>query len=176
MSLLGNGITALVTLLAVLLGGWLTIRNQDRLWNRDHARQWRDIRLEFYREFLSAYQQYVAFALEPTAKITAVPHPRRAKELMPFFDESGRPYKERFESAATAARLVSGFPETRNDLNMLVKHARAIAAARATATPGEIPSELFDAFLLAERTFQLSVRRELGLPAMSLDISTGLWS
>ncbi|MBM9503675.1 hypothetical protein [Actinacidiphila acididurans] len=45
MNLVSNGITAMVTLFAVVLGGWLSTRSQDQLWQREHVRQWRDIRL-----------------------------------------------------------------------------------------------------------------------------------
>ncbi|MFD0412508.1 hypothetical protein [Streptomyces sp. NPDC127108] len=102
MDVAGASITAGVALVGVLLGGWLSIRNQERLWQRDHARQWRDIRLSNYRDFVAAYRQYVAFALEPTANISAVPHPEREGDSTPFFDHVGRPYKERLDGAATA--------------------------------------------------------------------------
>ena len=94
-------LTATVTLAAVALGGLLTIRTQDRIWRRDHSRQWRDIRLPAYSEFVSAVRSYMAFVLEDDAKIRAVPHPRRPGEMMPFFDQSGRPYRERLESAVS---------------------------------------------------------------------------
>lgn len=106
MSVAGNAISALAVLSGVLLGGWLTIRNQDRQWHRDHQREWRDIRLRTYNEFVAAYRQYVAFAVDPAARITAVPHPWAADELMPFFDELGRPYKERLEAAWVSALRV----------------------------------------------------------------------
>src|SRR4051794_9677286 len=126
MSLINSSITATVALLGVLLGGWLSIHNQDRLWQRDHARQWRGNRLSAYNEFLSAYRQYVAFALEPTAKITAVQHPRVSGELMPFFDEGGRPYKEKLETTFTAVRLVSESPDTVRTCVDVVTGARQI--------------------------------------------------
>jgi len=107
-------ITAAVTLLAVVLGGWLTVWNQDRIWRREYARQWRDIRLSAYQEFLSAYREYLAFIQDPNSKITAVPHPRRPDELMPFFDANGRSYREKLESARTGVTLVSQEPETRD--------------------------------------------------------------
>lgn len=135
MDLAGNLATAALALLGVLLGGWLSIRNQDRLWRRDHARQWRDIRLNAYKEFLAAYRQYIAFAVEPTAKISAVPHPRSPGVFMPFFDEVGRPYKERIDSASIAARLVSESPETTNAIVRLSRCARDVAASREPAGP-----------------------------------------
>ena len=52
MSLIQVSITATTTMLAVLIGGWLTVRAQDRLWRRDQDRQWRDIRLRAYTEFV----------------------------------------------------------------------------------------------------------------------------
>lgn len=167
MSIVGNVITAAVALLGVVLGGWLTLRNQDRSWQREHARQWRDIRLAAYNEFLSAYRQYVAFTLEPTAKIAAVPHPRATGEMMPFFDEAGRPYKERLESAFTAVRLVSELPDTVRTCIGVVTGARQIAAARATLSEADLPSEPFKALWSAEQEFLTAARRELGLPAMA---------
>lgn len=44
-------------MLAVLIGGWLTVRDQDRLWRRDQDRQWRDIRLNAYTDFIGAARE-----------------------------------------------------------------------------------------------------------------------
>lgn len=107
MGLLQVGITATATMLAVMLGGWLTVRAQDRLWRRDQERQWRDIRLSAYREFVGAFREYVAFILRPDVQISAVPRPREPGDLMSFFDEIGTRYKERLELAKTALRLVA---------------------------------------------------------------------
>lgn len=163
MNLVGNAITAVVTLLAVALGGWLSVRNQDRLWRRDHERQWRDIRLSAYKDFLSAYREYVAFAQEPTAKISAVPHPRRHGEMMPFFDKKGRPYKEKLEATTMSVSLVSERPETRDALFELIRRARIIAAARAMYSPGDIPDQAFQELFEAHNAFVFAARRELGL-------------
>ncbi|WP_128802511.1 MULTISPECIES: hypothetical protein [unclassified Streptomyces] len=162
-NLVTNGITAGVTLFAVLLGGWLSTRNQDRLWRREHARQWRDIRLAVYRDFLTAYRAYIAFAREPNATISAVPHPERPGTTMPFFDEIGRPYVERMEATETAARFVSEWPTTVNAVDKLVDRARRIAAARATHDAGAIPLEEFQKLWAAEGEFLTAARRELGL-------------
>lgn len=169
MNVLINVVTASVALLGVLLGGWLSFRNQDRLWWRDHARQWRDVRLSTYNNFLTAYRQYVAFTLEPTANITAVPHPRLPEELMPFFDETGRPYKEKLEAAFTAVRLVSEFPDTVSTCIGVVICARQIAAARAHLSETDLPSEPFRELWLAEQAFLTTARQELGLQPMSRD-------
>lgn len=75
MDFASNAITAVVTFGAVALGGWLTVRSQDRLWRQDHARQWRDVRLNAYSAFLAAFRQYLAFTLEEDSKIKAVSHP-----------------------------------------------------------------------------------------------------
>ncbi|MGW4125995.1 hypothetical protein [Nocardia sp. NPDC004711] len=166
MNVLGNAITAVAALLGVFLGGWLTIRNQERQWQREHARQWRDIRLKAYNDFTSAYRLYVAFALEPTASITAVPHPRHRDRTMPFFDEIGRPYKEQLESATMAFRLVCQSPDTYQECGRIVNRARQIAAARATHAPGQIPDELFHRLWAAQHAFLNAAREELGLPAM----------
>ncbi len=163
MNLISNAITGGITLLAVLLGGWLSIRNQDRLWRRDTARQWRDIRLSAYSDFLSAYREYIAFTLEPTAKISAVPHPRKPGELMPFFDAVGRPYKEKLEATKTAVRLVSELPKTGDALDALVRRARRIAAQRATHGARDMPPEDFQELWDAEHKFLTAARQEMGL-------------
>ena len=169
MVLASSAVTAVVALLAVALGGWLSTRNQDRLWQRDHERQWRDIRLSAYTNFLSVYRQYVAFALEPTANITAVPHPRVAGQMMPFFDEAGRPYKEKLEAAFTAVRLVSEQPDTVRTCIGVVTPARQIAAARAAHSPAELPSDSFGELWSAEQAFLVAARKELGLLPMDRD-------
>jgi hypothetical protein len=91
MSITQLSITAVTTLLAVALGGWLTIRAQDRLWRRDNRRQWRDIRLTAYTGFLTAFREYVAYVLQPPVRVVAVARPRSPNDLMPFFDEKGTP-------------------------------------------------------------------------------------
>jgi hypothetical protein len=166
MDLVSSATTAIATLIGVLIGGWLSIRSQDRLWSRDSARQWRDIRLNAYTNFLAAFRAYVAFVSEPTAKITAVPHPRDLGELMPFFDERGTPYKEEFEATTMAARLVSDFTETHVAIKHVLTAARRVAAERATRAAGEVSSEAFKELWAAQHDFVNASRRELGLAAM----------
>jgi hypothetical protein len=168
MNLVSNAITALVALLAVWLGGWLSTRNQDRSWGREHLRQWRDIRLTAYSEFLSAYREYVAFTGEPNVKITTAPHPRHPGELMPFFDERGTRYKEKFEATVTTARLVSEQPQTEAALMTLVRRARRVAAERATHSVETVPPEAFKELWDAQNqsVFVATARLELGLPEM----------
>lgn len=163
MNLTASAVTAIVTLVGVALGGWLTLRNQDRLWRRDHARQWRDIRLSAYTEFLSAYRQYIAYVLDPNAHILTEPHPHRSDELMPFFDEAGRPYKEKLEAAVMTIRLASEHPDTPETAENVIRSARHIAAARATHSERSIPHHLFHELWQADRQFVVAARRELGL-------------
>jgi hypothetical protein len=162
-NLVGNAVTAAVTLLGVLLGGWLSVRNQERLWNRDHARQWRDIRLAAYSDFLAAYREYFAFALEPAARIASLTRIDFPDEPLPYFDELGRPYKEKLDSALMVVRLVSEMGETTDALHELVAGVRGIAAARATSAADEIPQGKFDLLWEAQKRFIIAARRELGL-------------
>jgi hypothetical protein len=171
MAFADSAITAAVALLGVALGGYLSIRNQDRLWARDHARQWRDIRLSTYKDFLAAYRQYIAFTLEPSANITAVPHPRDPDTFMPFFDPIGRPYRERFDAASIAARLVSESSETTECITRLTRCAREIAASRATHGVDDMPSEAFDRLWQAQDALLTACRRELGLLPVRNDSS-----
>ncbi|MFD1545989.1 hypothetical protein [Nonomuraea guangzhouensis] len=156
-------VTAATTLIAVVLGGWLAIRGQDRLWRRDHQRQWRDIRLAAYTSFLNAFREYVAYVLQPTVQITAVPRPGPPNDLMPFFDERGSAYKERLEATKTALRLISGRLEVVQASNAMIRHARLLAADRATHQADDIPPTRFERLWSAEREFVLAAREELGL-------------
>jgi hypothetical protein len=158
-------VTASATMLAVLIGGWVTVRAQDRLWRRDQDRQWRDIRLKAYTEFLGATREFVAFTLNPQARIVAVPRPRDPGDLMPFFDDEGGRYRERLESTKTALRLVAGRPDVVRASSALVRQARVLASARAGAAVDSLPDEHFDALWQAERQFIEQARAELNLPA-----------
>lgn len=129
-----------------------------------------DIRLSAYQDFLSAYRAYLAYAQDPSSKISAVPHPRRTDELMPFFDADGRPYREKLEAARMTVSLVSKSPETIDALLMLMKRVRAIAAARANYSPGDIPGELFKNLFAAHHSFVAAARKELGLAVMPGDV------
>jgi hypothetical protein len=163
MSLVQVGITAAATMLAVMLGGWLTVRAQDRLWRRDHERQWRDIRLSAYTDFIGAFREYVAFVLQPNARISAVPRPREPGDPMPFFDEVGTRYKERLESTKTALRLVTNRSTVVRASSAMVHQARLLAASRATHSIDTLPAPQFDALWAAEREFISEARAELGL-------------
>ncbi|MFI6236819.1 hypothetical protein ACIBD9_24945 [Micromonospora sp. NPDC050784] len=165
MSVVQAGVTATTTLLAVLIGGWLTVRAQDRLWRRDQDRQWRDIRLNAYTDFIGAVREYVAFVLNPAARITAVPRPRDPSDLMPFFDDEGSRYRERLESTKTALRLVAGQVEVVSGSSELVRQARLLAATRAGSDAQALPADRFDALWEAERRFIEVARAELGLPS-----------
>lgn len=159
------GVTTGTTLVAVLLGGWLTIRGQDRLWRRDHQRQWRDIRLSAYTSYLTAFREYIAYVLQPNVRITAVARPQPPYDPMPFFDEAGTVYKERLEATKTTLRLISGRPGVVRAANAMIGSARLLAAERAEHEPGAIPSERFERLWSAEREFVLAAREELGLTA-----------
>jgi hypothetical protein len=163
MVLLQVGVTAVTTVAAVLVGGWLTIRSQDRLWMRDHSRQWRDIRLRAYTEFTTAFREYVAYILNPAVEIKAVRRPRPPGDLMPFFDEAGTRYKEQLESTKTALQLVAGQQAVVTTSAALVQRARALASMRATLSIDALPTEEFDALWAAESEFIEAARAELGL-------------
>ncbi|NKE59964.1 hypothetical protein FXN61_25455 [Lentzea sp. PSKA42] len=163
MGLVQVSITATATMLAVLIGGWLTLRAQDRLWRRDQDRQWRDIRLNTYTEFINAFREYVAFLLQADAHISAVPRPRAPGDAMPFFDETGTKYKERLESAKTSLRLVTEQAGLIRASSAMVHQARKLAASRATRSVDELPSAEFDALWAHEREFITHARTELGL-------------
>ncbi|MGW0836572.1 hypothetical protein [Streptomyces prunicolor] len=167
--MIGTVVAGLAGLAGVILGGWLSMRNQDRMAQREHERQWRDVRLRFYNDFLAAHRKYVAFLLEPTARITATPHPRSPGRLMPFFDEAGRPYKEMLEAGFTAMRLVALSPETVGTAVRMVIDARQLAAMRATCSGADLPSDLFRSLWEAEQGFLNAIRGELGLQPMPRD-------
>ncbi len=86
--------------------------------------------------------------------------------MMPFFDEVGRPYKEKLEAAFTAVRLVSEHPDTVRTCIGVVTGARQVAAARANYSAADLPSEPFEELWSAEQAFLIAARKELGLTAM----------
>ncbi|MBQ1061968.1 hypothetical protein AB0F90_08980 [Micromonospora chalcea] len=157
------GVTAVATLCAVVLGGWLTLRGQDRLWRRDTERQWRDIRLKAYTDFLTAMRELVAYLLTPTAVVTAVPRQSGEGDDMPFFDERGTRHKERLEATKSAIRLVAGTATVVEATDALVRRARLVAVARAEHGPDAIPPERFTELWAAERAFLRDARAEVGL-------------
>ncbi|WP_280220017.1 hypothetical protein [Nocardia neocaledoniensis] len=163
--MLSTVITAGAALIGVVVGGLITIRNQDRQSQREHARQWRDRRLTVYAEFSSAYRAYVAFALEPTANIVMKQHPQ-IPEMMPFFDDAGRPYKERLEAAVTAVRLVCETDATRHASSKVLSAVRQVAAARATSAADAVAPELFSRLWTAQYEFINAARAEVGLTAL----------
>ncbi|MEV1110606.1 hypothetical protein AB0I95_18520 [Micromonospora sp. NPDC049751] len=165
--LLANGLTALVALLSVALGGYLSTRAQRRHWDRDHLRHWRDIRLSAFDDFLSAFRSYIAFALNPSAKIDAVPDAYSPGHLMPIFDNEGTDYKERMEAAKTKVRLVAQSQETLDALAQAVQQARQLAADRASSGVGDIAQERIKKVWTAEHAFLAAARLELSLPPVS---------
>jgi hypothetical protein len=155
-------LTASTTLIAVLLGGWLTTRSQERRWRRDEQQQWRDIRLATYTAFLTAFREYVSYVLLPSARITTVVRPSSPHDLMPFFDADGNGYKQSLEAAKTRLRLTTGQPDVVEASRDMVRHARLLAAARATHDVETLPAERFAELWAAESRFVAAARGELG--------------
>jgi hypothetical protein len=89
---------------------------------------------------------------------------------MPYFDADGRPYRENLEGARMTVTLVSQNTETRDALLLVMRRVRAIAAARATHSPGEIPNKLFLNLFAAHNAFVSAARNELGLTRMAGDL------
>lgn len=102
-----------------------------------------------------------------------MPHPRYPGELIPFFDEAGRPYKERLEGEFAAVRVVSELQETVHSANRVVIAVRQIAAARATVAEADIPLDAFKNLAAAEQELLSAIRRELGLASWAEDPNAG---
>jgi len=83
---------------------------------------------------------------------------------MPFFDADGRPYKEKLEATRMTVTLVSEKLETRDSLFLLMRRVRALAGARASHSPDELPNELFRDLFAAHNAFVSAARKEVGLP------------
>lgn len=167
MTLVSSIITGVVALLGVLLGGIITIRNQERLWVREHERQWRDIRLRVFEDFIAACRGTVAYISSPDAKIKSAPHPQRQGDSIPFYDEIGTPIRERMDAAVTKIRLISSSSETANSAHQMVFSIRDLAAARATYVHDEMPHELWLRVFENQQKFLLAARNELNLPELS---------
>lgn len=135
------------------------------------------MRLDRYVAFLSAYREYVAFLLDPASTITAVPHPRLPGEQMPFFDEAGRPYRERLEATKTAVFLTCGSAQVKTSAQRLTRQARRLAAARHEVPATALPPEDFERLWALESVFVNAARRDLGLPPLprgsGVDVDAG---
>lgn len=164
MTVANSVVAGVVALLGVLLGGFLTVRNQDRLWAREHDRQWRDIRLEVYEEFVTAYRAVLAYISSPDAELTAAAHPRRPGEEIPYFSEAGRQLRERMDVAITKIRLVARSDETARSAHRVVYALRDLAAARAKHAHDEMPDDLFRTLFAAQQRFLTAARTEVNLP------------
>jgi hypothetical protein len=133
------------------------------MWHRDHAQKWRDVRLSAYEGFLSAYRALLAYILDPGSIITAVPHPTYKGDMMPYFDESGRSYREKLEAARMTVFLVTESPETIDAARFLMRRVRNLAGLRAEYEPSQIPENMFRDLFDAHDAFTAAARSELGL-------------
>src|SRR5262245_25499068 len=143
MNLVQVTVTATATLLAVVIGGWITTRSQNRHWRRDHQPQWRDIRLAGYSDCLNAFREFITYVLRADVEIVMVPRPEEPHDPMPFFDSEGTAYRQRLEATKTAVRLISGGPDIIQSCNSMVRHARLLASDRASLGIGEVSSDRF---------------------------------
>jgi hypothetical protein len=130
-----------------MIGGFMTLKNQERSWAREHQRQWRDIRLKSFMEFVAAYRAMLAYISSPSAEITASPHPRREEQMIPYFDETGRQLREQMEATITQIRLIAQNLETATSAHEVVYDLRSLAAARATQSHDKVPNSLFTSAL-----------------------------
>lgn len=152
-----------VTVLAVLIGGWLSSRAQFRQSEKQDDSNWRAVRIAKYAQFLTAYRQYIAYALDPEAKISAVPHPRLPNTMMPFFDATGRRYREQLEAARAELLLACVDDAVEHATLMLLRQARSIAASRHNTAATDIPPQQFEALWTLEREVINQARKDLGL-------------
>lgn len=166
MTLISSLITGTVALLGVFLGGLLAIRNQDRLWSREHERRWRDIRLQTHGDFVAAYRAMMAYISSPDVTITSAPHPRRSGEMIPYFDEIGREIRERMEAAVTKIRLVSLSAEAAYFASEVTYAVRDLAGARASHSHDQMPDELFTKLFALQQRFLTAARSEVDLPEL----------
>ncbi|WP_209666129.1 hypothetical protein [Amycolatopsis magusensis] len=153
----------MATLIGVMLGGWLTTRNQERLWRREHARHWRDIRLSAYNDFLLAYRQYVVFAVHAAARTSASQGSEKTDGNVPHLDESVIPYEEKLEASAGVVRLVSERQTTPDAAKRLVLRSRQVVAATSDHPEQGTPGELIEQLSRANEEFVTAARLELGL-------------
>lgn len=166
MGIANSIIAGVAALLGVTLGGYVTIRNQERMWKREHDRQWRDIRLQAFDDFVTAYRGMMAYISSPEAGITSTPHPRRAGEWIPYFSESGQLFRERLEIAVSRLRLVVLSGDTSRCAHAVVYALRDLAAARAEHPHDGMPDDLYLRFFEVQQRFLTAARAEVGLPEL----------
>lgn len=85
---------------------------------------------------------------------------------MPFFDESGRAYREALEATKTAVYMVCVAQSTKDATEQLMNQVRHMAGLRATLPSSQLPSEEFEKLWAIEDRFILCARLEIGLRAL----------
>jgi hypothetical protein len=86
--------------------------------------------------------------------------------MMPYFDENGRPYREKLEAARMKVFLVTESPEVIDTSRFLMRRVRNLAGLRAEYKPGQIPEKAFQDLFDSHNAFTAAARNELGLIAI----------
>jgi hypothetical protein len=171
MSLLPSIIAAVAAIAGSFGGAYLSFRIEAAKWRRaihqETQTHWRDTRLSTCRDFLIAHRKYLALVFDPSACIEAHPRPDVPEELMPYFAEAGRPYREEHDAWYSAVRLVAGSERTVKAVSDVVKSARQLAADREKFSPQELPSHKFKPLWDQEQEFINACLAELELDVMA---------
>ncbi|MFF5477182.1 hypothetical protein ACFY5C_07550 [Streptomyces sp. NPDC012935] len=155
-------LTGLTALAGVWFGGMLSSRAQDRAWQREEARIWREARRATYGGLVAAVRQYRTYVMGPHAEIEVWTN-RTNHRLIPGIGADGARFQEGMEAAFVNVQLMARDQETIDHAYFLTSIARRVAVARAVHGAGQVPEDLNESLFMAERAFINSARRDLGL-------------
>jgi len=147
-------LAAVVPLLGVGLGGFLSERGQARAWRREEAARTRAERRDVFARYLASGRTWQATVLAPEPAIRST----GTHSGKPYAD-GGAAYGESIRALAEI-RLVALHPETVETATAWDRTLRALSVARARVAPRPVPAELA-ACERAERDFVDAARREL---------------
>ena len=160
------GLSPLIALLGVWIGGRLTLRTQRASWERADQQHWRDMRHAAYTEFLGAIRDYRSYIGRSSTKIGARKHTDGLR-LMPEFEPSSSHHIQRLDAAFAQVQLVSPDQGTVDAARRAARISRRVAVAKALEESAVIPYEFDLQFWEAQLAFVNAVRLEFDLPTIS---------
>jgi hypothetical protein len=164
-----NAVSALITVAGifgtlggVVVGAWLTNRNDRWLLEERHHREDRQARINACIEFLAVFRQFRTFVLTHDLKVVIQPSAMPGREVA--FIKDAPAYTDAVQRVIGQLRLLEGGQTAIVAASADVQEAsRQIVLARSKRWPKALPAELVEQARKAEREFIRIAHRELGM-------------
>jgi hypothetical protein len=145
-------------LVGVVLGGWLTARSQRNLLKESQRQTGIQTRESVYSDYLVAYRRFRRFLMTEPTEVRLVE--RSGEQKTALIDGAGN-YWEAVDNARARLELLVGDRIPSEAWRKVHGSFMAIARARATCGPGEVPDDLVHAAHTAETRFLQAARDDL---------------